>query len=260
MKIVALVKYVPDANGERGFAEDFTVDRECSEGLLSELDEYAVEQALGVAEARDEAEVIALTLGPDEARDAVKRALQMGADSGIHVNDDRVHGSDALSTGAILAAAIGRIGPDLVVCGMSSTDGYLGVLPGMLAEHLGWAGLTNAHDVTVNGATVRIHRDDDTASVTLEAALPAVVSVTDQSGEPRYPSMKGILGARKKPVDELTLDDLGVDPAQVGLAAARTRVTAATARPPKQAGPIVIDDEGSGADAVVDFLTAGAYR
>ncbi|HIT77037.1 MAG TPA: electron transfer flavoprotein subunit beta/FixA family protein [Candidatus Avipropionibacterium avicola] len=259
MKIVALVKYVPDATGDREFAEDFTVDREGSDGLLSELDEYAVEQSLLIAEQADDAEVVALTLGPDDAYDAIKRALQMGADSGVHVNDEQVHGSDVLATTAILAAAIRRIEPDLVVCGMSSTDGSMGVVPAMLAERLGWAGLTHAHELSVDGSTVRISRDDDTASLAVESSLPAVVSVTDQSGEPRYPSMKGILAAKKKPVEELTLDDLGVEADSVGAGAARSRVTAASERPAKQAGTVVTDEDGSGARAVVEFLSAGSY-
>ena len=142
MKIVVLVKHVPDATGERSFAADGTVDRAASDGLLSELDEYAVEQALRIADDGDDVEVVAMTLGADDAYDAIKRALQMGASAGIHVNDDAVHGSDALGTSTVLAAAITKAAPDLVVCGMASTDGAMGVLPAMVAERLGWPAAT----------------------------------------------------------------------------------------------------------------------
>ncbi|MGD7706870.1 electron transfer flavoprotein subunit beta/FixA family protein [Microlunatus sp. Y2014] len=260
MKIVALVKYVPDATGDREFADDGTVDREGSDGLLSELDEYAVEQSLLIKEnGEDDAEIIALTLGPDDAADAIKRALQMGADSGVHINDEAVHGSDAIATSAILAAAITKLQPDLVVCGMASTDGSMGVLPAMLAERLDWPALTFASELSVADGTATIRRDGDVASQTVQAQLPAVVSVTDQSGEARYPSMKGILGAKKKPVDEWSLDDLELAGAAVGREAAWTRVQETTPRPPKQAGTVVTDSDGSGAAALADFLTAGKY-
>ena len=259
MKIVVLVKHVPDATGERGFAGDFTVDRAATDGLLSELDEYAVEQALQLAEAGEDVEVVALTLGPDDAADAIKRALQMGATAGIHINDDAVHGSDALATSAILAAAIRKAAPDLVICGMASTDGSMGVLPSMIAERLGWPAATLAASLSVTDGTVTIRRDGDLASLTVQADLPAVVSVTDQSGEARYPSMKGILAAKKKPVESWTLADLGVDPGSVGLTAAWSRVVQADPRPPKEAGRVVIDDDGAGTAALVDFLVAGKY-
>ncbi|MGD7787911.1 electron transfer flavoprotein subunit beta/FixA family protein [Propionibacteriaceae bacterium Y1700] len=259
MKIVALVKYVPDAKGDRGFLDDGTVDREGSDGLLSELDEYAVEQSLQLKDEVDDAEVVALTVGPDDAADAIKRSLQMGADAGVHVNDESVHGSDALATSAILAAAVRKIGADLVVCGMSSTDGGMGVVPAMIAERLDWPALTFGAELGLNGQTVTIRRDSDTTSQTVEAELPAVVSVTDQSGEARYPSMKGILAAKKKPVDEWTLDDLDLAGTPVGLDAALTKVTQTTERPPKQAGQVVTDEDGSGAQALADFLSAGKY-
>ena len=259
MKIVVLVKHVPDATGERTFAEDGTVDREAGDGLLCELDEYALEQALRIADDGDDVEVVALTLGPDDAAAAIKRALQMGASAGIHVCDDAVHGTDYLGTSAVLAAAVTRAAPDLVLCGMASTDGSGGVIPAMLAERLGWPAVTFGATLEVTPGSVRIRRDADTARLTVEAALPAVVSVTDQSGEARYPSMKGILAAKKKPVDTWTLDDLGVDPAGVGLAAAATRVLEATPRPPKQAGRVVADEDGAGAGALVEFLVAGKY-
>jgi electron transfer flavoprotein beta subunit len=259
MKIVVCVKYVPDATGERSFAEDGTVDRSASDGLLSELDEYAVEQALQIAEASDEVEVVALTVGPDDAADAIKRALQMGASAGIHVLDDAVHGSDALATSAILAAAIKRAGPDLVVCGMASTDGSMGVVPVMIAERLGWPAATLGATLSLQGRTVTIRRDTDVASLTVEADLPAVVSVTDQSGEARYPSMKGILAAKKKPVEKLTLADLGIRAGEVGLDAAWTKVQQTTPRPPKEPGRVVADEDGSGATALVEFLAAGKY-
>jgi electron transfer flavoprotein beta subunit len=259
MKIVVCVKYVPDATGERGFAEDGTVDREASDGLLSELDEYAVEQALQIADDGDDVEVIALTIGPDDAADAIKRALQMGVAGGIHVLDDAIHGSDALATSAILAAAIKRAEPDLVVCGMASTDGSMGVVPAMIAERLGWPAATLGATLELDGRSVTIRRDTDTASLTVQADLPAVVSVTDQSGEARYPSMKGILAAKKKPVEELTLDDLGIEAAEVGLDAAWTKVEQTTPRPPKEAGKVVTDEDGSGAAALVEFLSAGKY-
>jgi electron transfer flavoprotein beta subunit len=260
MKILVCVKYVPDATGERTFAADGTVDRSSSDGLLSELDEYAVEQALQIAEAAEDAvDVVIVTVGPDDAADAIKRALQMGASAGVHVLDDAIHGSDALATSAILAAVVTRVEPDLVVCGMSSTDASMGVVPAMIAERLGWPAATLGATLALDGRTVRIRRDTDEASLTVEADLPAVVSVTDQSGEARYPSMKGILAAKKKPVEELSLADLGIDTAEVGLDAAWTKVQQTTPRPPKEAGRVVTDEDGSGAAALVDFLAAGKY-
>lgn len=260
MKIVVLVKYVPDATGERTFTEDGTVDRAGTDGLLSELDEYAVEQALRIAESSDsDVEVVALTLGPEEAADALKRALQMGCSAGVHVLDPAVHGSDALGTSTILAAAVRKAAPDLVMTGMASTDGAMGVVPAMLAERLNWPALTFGASVSVTGSTVAVRRDTDTDTLTVEADLPAVVSVTDQSGEARYPSMKGILAAKKKPVEQWSLDDLGLSATGVGLEAAWTKVLQTSPRPPKQAGTVVTDEDGSGATAVVGFLSAGKY-
>ncbi len=258
MKIVVPVKYVPDATGERRFADDHTVDRE-TDGLLSELDEYAVEQALRIADEVDDVEVVALTMGPEDAAAALKRALQMGATAGIHVCDDAIHGTDALGTSTVLAAAVKQAAPDLVICGMASTDGSMGVLPAMLAERLGWPAATFAATLTVADGTATIRRDDDVASRTVEVDLPAVVSVTDQSGEARYPSMKGILAAKKKPVEQLSLADLSVAAGDVGLPASWTTVLQATPRPPKEAGRVLTDSDGSGASAVVDFLVAGKY-
>ena len=257
MKIVTLVKYVPDATGDREFADDNTVDRDAADGLLSELDEYAVEQALQIKEAGDDVEVVALTMGDDDASDAIKKALQMGADAGIHVCDDDIHGSDAMVTSKILAAAIEKIGPDLVVTGMSSTDGGMGVMGAMLAERLGWAQVTMGSEVSVDGDTVKLKRDTDTSTQHIEAALPAIVSVTDQSGEARYPSMKNIMAAKKKKVDEWDLDDLDLEDA--GMEASYTQVTETNERPPKEAGRVVTDEDGSGAAELVEFLSAGKY-
>jgi electron transfer flavoprotein beta subunit len=264
MKIVVCVKHVPDAQADRSFAADTTTDREAVDGLLSELDEYAVEEAVRLRESGDlgdDVEVVALTIGPADARDALKKALQMGADAAVHVSDDAVHGSDAVGTSLVLAKALERLGPDLVLTGMASTDGGMGVVPAMVAERLGLPQVTYAAEVAVTvgtggtGGTVRIRRDGDASTETIEASLPALVSVTDQINEPRYPSFKGIMAAKKKPVEELALADLGVDPAEVGLDAAWTRAVAAEARPPKQAGTVVTD-EGDGARQLVDFLAA----
>lgn len=259
MKIVVLVKYVPDATGERRFAADGTLDRAGTDGLLSELDEYAVEQALQIADENDDVEIVALSLGPEDAADAIKRALQMGASAGIQVTDEAMHGSDALATSAVLAAAISKAGPDLVICGMASTDGGMGVMPVMIAERLGWPAATLGATLSLDGNTVSVRRDADAASLTVEAHLPAIVSVTDQSGEARYPSMKGILAAKKKPVEQWTLADLDIDPSTVGLAAARTKVLETTPRPPKPAGQVITDEGGSGSVALADFLSAGKY-
>jgi electron transfer flavoprotein beta subunit len=258
MNIVVCVKYVPDAQAERTFnASDNTTDRENVDGLLSELDEYAVEEALKIVEA-GEGEVTVLTVGPDAAADAIKKALQMGAHKGVHVGDAAIHGSDAIATSLVLAEAIRKIGAetavDLVVTGMASTDGTMGVVPAMLAERLGLPAVTFASELTVEGTTVTIRRDGDASTQTITATLPALVSVTDQINEPRYPSFKGIMAAKKKPVEQWTLADLGVDASQVGLDAAWTKVESFTARPPRTQGEIVAD-EGDGGSKLAAFLT-----
>ncbi|MFH9240966.1 electron transfer flavoprotein subunit beta/FixA family protein, partial [Streptomyces anulatus] len=242
LRIVVCVKYVPDATGDRRFADDLTLDREDVDGLLSELDEYAVEQALQIADGADDAEITVVTVGPEDAKDALRKALSMGADRAVHVEDDDLHGSDVMGTSLVLAKAVEKAGYDLVICGMASTDGVMGVLPALLAERLGVPQVTLLSEVAVDGGVVTGRRDGDTASEQLQASLPAVVSVTDQSGEARYPSFKGIMAAKKKPVESLDLDDLGLDADEVGLAGAWTAVDSATERPARTAGTIVKDE------------------
>lgn len=258
LRIVVCVKYVPDATGDRHFAEDLTVDRDDVDGLLSELDEYAVEQALQIKEASDDAEVTVLTVGPEDANDALRKALSMGADKGVHVEDDDLHGTDALGTSLVLAKAIEKTGYDLVVCGMASTDGSMGVLPALLAERLNVPQVTQLSEVAVADGKVTGRRDGDTASEQLEAALPAVVSVTDQSGEARYPSFKGIMAAKKKPVETLDLEDLDIEADEVGLEGAWTKVEDAAERPARTAGTIV-KDEGEGGKQLAEFLAGQKF-
>nr|WP_202554641.1 electron transfer flavoprotein subunit beta/FixA family protein [Streptomyces sp. SID4936] len=258
MRIVVCVKYVPDATGDRHFADDLTVDREDVDGLLSELDEYAVEQALQIADEADEAEITVLTVGPEDARDALRKALSMGADKAVHVEDDGLHGSDVMGTSLVLAKAVEKAGYDVVICGMASTDGTMGVLPAVLAERLGVPQVTLLSEVSVEGGVVRGRRDGDSASERLEASLPAVVSVTDQSGEARYPSFKGIMAAKKKPVVSWDLDDLGVGADEVGLAGAWSVVDAAVERPARTAGTIV-KDEGEGGRRLAEFLAGQKF-
>ena len=264
MKIVVCIKYVPDAQSELTFNEaDNTTDRLGVEGLLSELDEYAIEAGLKLAEAAEggvaENTVTVLTVGPDKAADAIKKSLQMGAHAGVHVSDEAIHGSDAAATSLILAEAVKKIGsPDLILTGMASTDGSMGVVPAMLAERLGLPQVTLAAELTVEGGTVTIRRDGDTASVTITASLPALVSVTDQINEPRYPSFKGIMAAKKKPVETWSLADLGLDAGSVGLAAAWTKVESFAKRPPREKGQIVTD-EGDGGTKLAEFLSAQKF-
>jgi electron transfer flavoprotein beta subunit len=260
MNIVVCVKYVPDATADRRFEDDDTVDRVGVDGLLSELDEYAVEQSLQVKEGLgDDTTVTVLTVGPEQATDAIRKALQMGADKGVHVLDDAIAGSCALSTSLVLAEAVRKAGFDLVVCGMASTDGSMGVLPAMLAERLGVPAVTLGSEVTVEGSTVRIRRDGDVATETVEGTLPLVLSVTDQSGEARYPSFKGIMAAKKKPLETWSLADLGLDAELVGLSASWSVVEATEARPPRTAGQVVTDEDGSGATALVEFLASKKF-
>jgi electron transfer flavoprotein beta subunit len=262
MNIVVCVKYVPDATADRHFEEDNTVDRVGVDGLLSELDEYAVEQALQLKEKRadEEVTVTALCVGPEKAVDAVRKALQMGADSGVHVVDDAIAGSDYAATSLVLAKAIEKVGkPDLVMCGMASTDASGSVVPAMLAERLGLPQVTLASVVETEGDQVRIKRDNEGSTEVIGARMPLVLSVTDQSGEARYPSFKGIMAAKKKPLETLSLADIGVEAGQVGLSVAWTQVEDTTARPPRTAGEIVKDEDGSGAVALTEFLASKKF-
>lgn len=260
MKIVVPVKYVPEPTATWGFADDLTIDREAVEGRLSELDEYAVEQAVRLVEGGLDAEIVALTVGPAKATDALRKALAMGATSGVHVLDDAMHGSDAVATSLVLATALERTGFDLVVTGMASTDAEMSVVPSMVAERLSVPQATFAAALSVDAAagTVSVRRDGDVASEEITAPLPALVSVTDQTGEPRYPAFKAIMASKKKPVVTRSLADLGIEPAKVGAAAAACVVRSLVPRPPREAGTVVVDD-GEGAAQLADFLAARKF-
>jgi electron transfer flavoprotein beta subunit len=258
MNIVVCVKQVPDTAVERTLRPgDATLDRESVDGLINELDEYAIEEALRIAEAHG-GEVTILTMGPQKAADSIRKALSMGCDKAVHLLDDGLAGSDALQTSYALAQVITRTGFDLVILGSESTDARTGLLAAMLAERLGVPQLSLASKVEIDAPVIRIRRQADYGYDKVEAALPAVVSVVEKINEPRYPSFKGIMAAKKKPVETLSLADAGIDPAQVGLAAAATEVVSWAQRPPRQAGTIV-KDEGDGGVKAAEYLATQKF-
>ena len=258
MNIVVCVKQVPDTAVERTLRqEDGTLDRASVDGLINELDEYAIEEGLRIAAAHG-GEVTILTVGPEKAGESIRKALSMGADKAVHVLDDALYGSDALATSLVLAEAIKQTGYDLVILGSESTDARTGVVPAMLAERLGVPQLTLASKVEITGSDVTVRRVSDEGYETVAGSLPAVVSVVEKINEPRYPSFKGIMAAKKKPVETLSLSDLSVDAAAVGLSNAATVVADFAVRPPRQAGEIVTD-EGDGGVKAAAFLAGRKF-
>ena len=253
MNIVVCVKQVPDTAVERMLRPaDGTLDRESPDGLINELDEYAIEEGLKIAEAHG-GEVTIVSMGPGKAAESVRKALSMGADKAVHLVDDALAGSDALGTSLALSAVLKQIGFDLVILGSESTDARTGVLPAMLAERLGVPQLTLASTVNIDGSSVTIRRVTDDGYAVVTGPLPAVVSVVEKINEPRYPTFKGIMAAKKKPVQALSVADIGIDPGSVGLAAAATGVADFAARPPRAAG-VIVKDEGDGGRNAAGFL------
>jgi electron transfer flavoprotein beta subunit len=256
------VKQVPDSWAEKKLnPADNTLDRDATDAVVNELDEFAIEEALQIQErlgGADSCTVTVLSVGPEKAIESVRKGLQMGADDGVHVVDDAMHGSDAIATSAVLAAAIDKLQPDLVLMGSESTDARMSVVPAMVAERTGRPQLTFAAKVELDGDTVRVQRMTDYGYDVVEGKLPALVSVVEKINEPRYPSFKGIMAAKKKPVETLSLTDLGVNAASVGLGGSWSAVQDFAARPARTAGTIVTD-EGDGAAKLADFLSAQKF-
>ncbi|RZT87998.1 electron transfer flavoprotein beta subunit [Pseudonocardia sediminis] len=255
MKIVALIKQVPDTYSERKLSDsDQTLDREGTEAVIDEINERAVEAALLLKEANDGSEVVVVSMGPDRATDAIRKALSMGADSAVHLSDEAIHGSCAVQTAKALSKVIGTVeGWDLIVAGEQASDGQIGAVPAMIGDVLGVPSLTHVVELEVAGSTVNAKRETDDGVTRLTAELPAVVSIGEKANEPRYPSFKGIMAAKKKPVTTLDLAGAGIDASEVGLANALTSVTSAAPKPPKQAGEKVTD-EGDGGAKIAEYL------
>ena len=254
MKIAVCVKQVPDSWAEKKMVNG-VLDREGVDAVLNDLDEYAVEEALRIVEAHGGNEeggansVTIVSMGPERATEAIRKALSMGANDAILVSDAALAGSDALATSKVLAEVIKNGGFDLVICGTESTDARMSVVPAMLAQRLGWAQLTFASKVTVDPAgTVSITRVTEAGVDEISGAFPCVISVVEKINEPRYPSFKGIMAAKKKTIEQKDLAAVGVS-----ATSAWSQVNDATPRPPRAAG-VKVTDEGSGGSALVDFL------
>ncbi|MDX3799784.1 electron transfer flavoprotein subunit beta/FixA family protein [Streptomyces sp. AK04-3B] len=247
MNIVVLVKQVPDTGAERSLsADDHTLDREGADLVLDEINERAAEEALRLKESVG-AEVTVVSMGPDSALDAIRKVLAMGADRAIHICDDRLRGADVVTTSKVLAAAVRTVEDvDLVLAGDATTDGQASAVPAVVADLLGLPQLTHVRELDVDEGRVRAERATENGEATLEASLPALVSVTEKINEPRYPSFKGIMAAKRKPVDTVGLDDLFPDADDAGFLVTRTRVVEAVERPPRAAGTRITDDGSAG--------------
>jgi electron transfer flavoprotein beta subunit len=255
MNIVVLVKQVPDSGSERALRDsDKTVDRESASLVINEMDEYAIEEALRLKEAQG-GEVTILTMGPARATETIRKALSMGPDKAVHISDEALHGACAPQTSLVLAKALEQLEWDIVISGAESTDGRVSVMPAMLAERLNVPQLTGARKLTVDGDKLTIERQTEDGYEVVEATGKAIVSVWDTINDPRYPSFKGIMQAKSKPVETKSLADLGISPDEVGLANATSEVLEFAPRPPKGAG-VKVTDEGDGAQKLVEFLAS----
>ena len=250
MNVVVLVKYVPDPQGTPTLGEDHLIVREGTDGSLDPGDEYAVEAGLQLTEAHG-GEVTLVSMGPEIAMGAIRKGLSMGAHRGVLIMDPRLRGADVLTTARVLAATVGRSPFDLVLSGVESTDGYTGTLPMAVAELLGIPSLTFARKLDLDGGTLRIERQTDLGYDVLEAPLPALASVTGGAPEPRYATLKGIMAAKSKPVEQLSLDDLGLAADDV---TPTQRVTAVTEAETKAAGEVIQGDDEA-ISRIADLLT-----
>ena len=260
MKIAVCIKQVPDSWAEKKMVNS-RLDREGVDAVLNDLDEYAVEEALRIAEAHGGNEeggphtVTVISMGPERATEAVRKSLSMGVNDAILITDSALAGSDALATSAVLAKTIADGGFDLVICGTESTDARMSVIPAMISARLGWAQLTFASKVAVNpdASTVAITRVTEAGVDEISASFPAVISVVEKINEPRYPSFKGIMAAKKKVITVKTLGDIAISPDQVGSSASWSTVKDAVVRPARSGG-IKVEDSGDGGTKLVDYL------
>jgi electron transfer flavoprotein beta subunit len=257
VRIVVVVKHVPDAGDPPAYAPDLTVDRALERGALNAADVCALEQAVRTARLRMDVRVTALTMGPPQASRSLLAALAQGADDAVHVCDRALHGSDALATSLVLAAAVRRAGFDLVLCGAASSDSGMAVIPAMLAERLGVPAIGAADAIRVDERSITGFCPSESGDEIDELAcrLPALAAITDQAPAPRSPSFPALAEARGKLVRRWTLADLGVDSARVGLSGAACRVREVRDR--RAPGPVVVEavrDPGAAARAVADFL------
>jgi len=255
VNIVVLVKQVPDTWAERKLSDsDKTLDRASVDVVMNEIDEYAVEEALRIKESAG-GEVTVLTMGPERAVETIRKALSMGADKAVHLTDPALAGSDAVQTSYALAQVLSTLEYDLVIAGSEATDSRMSIMTALLAERTGQPQLSGARKVVVDGGTVRIERQTESGYDVVEAPTPALVSVVEKINEPRYPSFKGIMAAKKKPLTTLSIADAGIDAGQVGLATAPSQVASFATKPPRSAGQVV-KDEGDGGAKIVEFLAS----
>jgi len=256
LKIVVTVKLVPDTSADKRIDPGTKrLVRTGVETVLNPFDEFAIEAALQLKEkAGGDTTVTVVSIAPETGKEIVRKALAMGADDAVMVSDSALEGSDVWGTSYALAQAIKKNGFDLVMCGTQSTDASTGELPGALAEHLGVPGLTNARTLTVDGGTVHAERETETGYQNVTVELPALVSITKSASEPRYPSLKGIMGAKKKTIEVLAASALALD-GNVGAAGAKTELVDLAPAPVREKGRVVNAADGAeGAHIIVEFL------
>jgi len=254
VNIVVCVKQVPDTTAKKEYDANLRFNRAALDSVVNPFDEYAIEEALRLKEA-GEAQLTVLTMGPPGAEETMRKALAMGADRGVLVTDPELAGSDWLATAKVLAAALGRIGFDLILTGMESTDARTGLVPGGIAELLQLPCLSYASKLDVADGAVRIDRQIPGGYQQVEARLPAVVSVVKGVNEPRYPSLKGIMAAKRKEIARMGLADLELSGDHLGYDGAKARLIAVTPRPTKEAGRVIRGESAEdAARQVADFL------
>ena len=252
MKIAVCVKQVPESQAKRLDPATKRLDRS-GERALNAFDANAIEEALRVKEAGGEGEVVLVSLGPEQALDALRKGLAMGADRAVLVNDPAAAGSDLVTTSLALAKALEREQADVILFGQQASDSDGAVLWAAVADRLRLPLVSQAAELKVGDGTARVKRQTEFGYDTIDAPLPAVVAVSDAINEPRYPSLKGIMGAKKKPQETLGASELGIDAAQIGEAGSKTEVLA-LGDPPARGDTVKIEDDGSGAQKIVDFL------
>lgn len=256
MKIVVCIKQVPATTAEKRYTADLRLDRASAESVINPLDEYAIEQALRLAESGAVENVAYLSMGPESAAEALRRALAMGGDEAYLVTDAALAGADEWATATVLAAALDKLAPDVALMGMASDDARGSLVPGAVAAKRGLPLLSYGAELTLADGSARIRRLSATGYDVIEAPLPVVATVTDQVGEPRYASLKGIMAAKRKPLETWSLSELGVDPGTLR-GAALTRVVEARppeAKPPTERVENVSADEA--AAKIADWLAA----